>query len=621
MLRKFIGLATIGCLCFCACSSDIDSAGSTEDSMINNVALSDTNAFLKLALWNGIDSLGIPRYFQVAAEKGVFVYDPYTRDNLRCKSPALSMDDHTLFFDELETIYQEGKLVDGVCGKAVSLADGQVAPLGVNLIDSMKVGTVEFWFKPGKEFYKKKARTLLGNDGARVHFFYKDGELIFQKNHHNQHYFVKNKAELDSGWNLIAGQWGDGYMSLWLNGKLVVKEEHELGYAPATRGIPYENLFVIGYKSYCCMEGVNQFEGMTTAGAFDQFRISNITRYDINDTAVVDTSVVDTLLLDTATVDTVPADTIPADTTVKDTSVVDTAAQDTGVVSEPLWEYFSMYGIETYFEKAPLPQTSPYKPNACEAPALVMDDSTKFMDELETVYKEGTLVDGVCGKALSLKDGEVAPLGINMIDSMKAGTVEFWFRPGEDFGKKSIRTILGNDDSRMQILYKNGELVFQKNHADQHYFVKDSVTFNNDWNLIAAQWGDGYMSIWLNGKMVASVAHEYGYVPSTRNRVLENLLVIGFKSACCMEGIEVGEALTTSGAYDQLRISNVPRYKVENETSFDHEYIGAIDTLFAGDSVARPIIIDTLVAKDTIARPIAADTAGLPVVVDTTSMQ
>ena len=61
-----------------------------------------------------------------------------------------------------------------------------------------------------------------------------------------------------------------------------------------------------------------------------------------------------------------------------------------------------------------------------------MDDSTLFMDELEAIYQEGTLVDGVCRKAISLKDGEVAPLGINMVDSMKAGTVEFWFRPGED---------------------------------------------------------------------------------------------------------------------------------------------------------------------------------------------
>lgn len=602
MLRKFLGLSVLGSLCLCACTHDAGSAGSTEDSMIKNVAKNDGDIF-KIALWNGIDSLGIPGYFQVASEKGIFVYDPYTRDNLRCKSPALSMDDHTLYFDELETIYQEGELVDGVCGKAVLLADGEVAPLGVNLVDSMKVGTVEFWFKPGEEFYENSARTLLGNDGARIHFFYKDGELIFQKNHHNQHFFVKNKVALDSGWNLVAGQWGDGYMSLWLNGKLVAKKEHALGYAPAMRGIPFENLFVIGYKSYCCMEGVSQYSGMTTAGAFDQFRISNITRYDIRDTVTADTVNTDTSVADTAVVDTVAADTVVHDSAVVDTVAQDTVGADTVSHAEPLWQYFSNYGIESYFNKVSLPKTSPYKPNVCVAPALAMDDSTLFMDELEAIYQEGTLVDGVCGKAISLKDGEVAPLGINMVDSMKAGTVEFWFRPGEDFKNKSVRTIFGNDDSRMQILYKDGELVFQKNHADKHYFVKGPAIFKDDWNLVAAQWGDGNMSIWLNGIKVASVAHEYGYVPSTRDRPLENLLVIGFKSACCMEGIGVGNALTTSGAYDQLRISNVARYKDDKEVSFDHEYIGATDTLTDADTIVRPIVIDT------VGRPVVVDTA------------
>ncbi|MBR4784047.1 MAG: hypothetical protein IK012_02195 [Fibrobacter sp.] len=515
--------------------------------MVNNMAQNDSSIF-KLSVWEGVDALGISGYFRAAAEKGFYTYDPYVRNGLRCEAPALSMDDHTLFFDELETIYQEGKLVDGVCGKAVSLADGQVAPLGVNLIDSMKVGTVEFWFKPGPQFYDKSARTLLGNDGSRIHFFYKNGELIFQKNHHNQHYFVQAAAELDSGWNLIAGQWGDGYMSLWLNGKLVVKKEHTLGYAPAMRGIPYENLFVIGYKSNCCMEGVGQYQGMTTAGAFDQFRISNIARYEIDDTA----DVID----DTADVDTV-------------------VIQETDEDTVSLWQYFSNFGVSSYFDNAQLPTTSTYTLNVCVAPALAMDDSTVFMDELETVYREGTLVDGVCGKALSLKDGEVAPLGINMIDSMKAGTVEFWFRPGEDFKNKSVRTILGNDESRMHIMYKDGELVFQKNHADKHYFVKGAASFNDDWNLIAAQWGDGYMSIWLNGKKVASAEHNFDYVPSTRSKLLGNLLIIGFKSSCCMEGVGVRSALTASGAYDQLRISNVPRYKV----SFDQEFIGETDTL------------------------------------------
>lgn len=596
MLKKFLGLSALGCLCLCACNEDIGSAGSTEDSMIKNMAKNDSSIF-KVPLWKGIDSLGIPGYFQVASEKGIFTYDPYTRDNLHCESPALSMDNNTLYFDELETIYQEGELVDGVCGKAVSLSDGQVAPLGVNLIDSMKVGTVEFWFKPGPQFYDENARTLLGNDGSRIHFFYKDGNLIFQKNHHNQHYFVLAEAKLDSGWNLIGGQWGDGYMSLWLNGKLVVKKEHTLGYAPATRGIPFENLFVIGYKSYCCMEGVGQYEGMTTAGAFDQFRISNTTRYDINTESRIET--------DTAVVDTIATDTVGVDTnvTVNDTSYIDTVTLDSGMASEGLWQYFARYGVESYFSDTSLPKISPYEPNVCAAPALAMDDSTIFMDELETIYREGALVDGVCGKAISLKDGEVAPLGINMIESMKAGTVEFWFRPGEDFKNKTVRTILGNDDSRMQILYKDGELVFQKNHTDKHYFVKGPAIFKDGWNLIAAQWGDGDMSIWLNGIRVARTAHREGYDPSGRSGTLENLLVIGYKSSCCMEGIGVRSPLTASGAYDQLRISNVARYKENKEVSFDHEYVGPTDTVYFLDTLIRPILIDT------VGRPVIVDTA------------
>lgn len=549
MFKKIIGLSAVGAACLCGCSGDLWSAGSTEDSMINNTAKNEGDIF-KVALWSSIDAMGVPGYFQAASEKGIYVYDSYVRNDLQCESPALAIDEHTLFFNELETIYQEGELVDGVCGKAISLSEGQVAPLDVNLIDSVEVGTVEFWFKPSPQFYEKSARTLLGNDGSRIHFFYKNGELVFQKNHHNQHYFVRAAVELDSGWNLIAGQWGDGYMSLWLNGKLVVKKKHALGYAPAMRGIPFENFFVIGYKSECCMEGAGQYQSMTTAGTFDQFRISNVTRYEIDDTADVDT--------------------------------VEIQETDEDTVS--LWQYFSDFGVSSYFNKAQLPTTSTYTLNVCAAPALAMDDSTVFMDELETVYREGTLVDGVCGKALSLKDGEVAPLGINMTDSMKAGTVEFWFRPGEDFKNKSVRTILGNDESRMHIMYKNGELVFQKNHADKHYFVKGAASFNDDWNLIAAQWGDGYMSIWLNGKMVASVEHNFDYVPSTRSKLLGNLLIIGFKSNCCMEGVGVRSALTASGAYDQLRISNVPRYKV----SFDQEFIGETDTL----------TVDTLLEDD-----------------------
>ena len=463
-------------------------------------------------MWARIDERGsIAGYFDsLSKEEGAPAIGVTSRSNVRCSAPALQMDDNTRYLDELETLFDEGEQVEGVCGKALKLSDGQVAPLGVNLIDSMSVGTVEFWFRPNADFFDKDARTLLGNDGARIHFFYKGGELYFQKNHHNQHYYVSGKAVLkENDWNLIAGQWGNGYMSLWLNGELVGYWEHDKGYVPAQRAIPFENLVVIGYKSGCCMEGPGQYKAMTTSGSFDQFRISNIARYTLPDSI--------------------------------------TAKKDTTE------------------EKKETPAVEPEKDEVvetCKASALKMDDKTLYLDELESDYESGTLVDGVCGKAISLKDGENIRTGINLIDKMAAGTIEFWFRPGEDFDKESARTLLGNDGARAHFFVKNGDLIFQKNHADSHYFVKGAVKLKKDWNLIAGQWGDGYMSLWVNGDMIASTKHEDGYQPSNRSNS-ENLVVIGYKSWCCMEGPGQTSSMTTSGDFDQLRISTVPRYEVK----------------------------------------------------------
>ena len=461
-------------------------------------------------MWARIDERGsIASYFDsLSKEESAPAIGVSTRSSVRCEAPALKMDENTRYLDELETLFDEGEQIDGVCGKALKLSDGQVAPLGVNLIDSMSVGTVEFWFRPNADFFDKDARTLLGNDGARIHFFYKGGNLYFQKNHHNQHYYVNGKAALkDNDWNLIAGQWGNGYMSLWLNGELVGYWKHDKGYAPAQRAIPFENLVVIGYKSSCCMEGPGQYESMTTSGSFDQFRISNIARYALPDS-------------------------------------------------------LNAQGATEEKTETPVDSEKKEEKKTCKASALKMDDQTLYLDELEAEYELGTLVDGVCGKAISLKDGENIQTGINLIDEMPAGTVEFWFRPSEEFDLNTARTLLGNDGARVHFFVKNGELIFQKNHTDIHNYVKGAVKLNKDWNLIAGQWGDGYMSLWVNGEMIASMKHEDGYQPSNRYAD-ENLIVIGYKSWCCMEGPGQLSSMTTSGDFDQLRISTVPRYEVK----------------------------------------------------------
>ncbi len=233
-------------------------------------------------------------------------------------------------------------------------------------------------------------------------------------------------------------------------------------------------------------------------------------------------------------------------------------------MQEPLWSLLNTHGVSRYFVDVTLPVASSVA-QKCNPPALAMDDITLYLDELETIFREGELVEGVCGKALSLKSGEVAPSGINLIDNMVTGTVEFWFRPNDDFFDVSARTLLGNDDSRLHFFVNNGTLYFQKNHTNKHFFVSAPVNLKNDWNLIAGQWGDGEMSLWLNGEKVASSVHSLGYEASSRSKQYANLLVIGYKSKCCMEGPGLSQALTTSGAYDQLRISNTMRYSTARQ--------------------------------------------------------
>lgn len=242
---------------------------------------------------------------------------------LSCAAPALAKDSGTLYFFELEN-QDKGSLVPGVCGNGASLAAGEYVAL-VDLMDTIPQGTVEFWFRPDSAFYNGEARTLLGNDGARLHFFYSGDSLYFQKNHNDIHYFVAGAATLKNDWNLIAGQWGNGYLSLFLNGKIIARVAHTEGYEPSDRSVLNENVLVIGMKSRCCMEGPGFSTKMTTSGAFDQVRISNVLRYSsaMNDSAFADTSVVDTAIVDTAVID-----SAVIDTTVVDTSVADSAADE-----------------------------------------------------------------------------------------------------------------------------------------------------------------------------------------------------------------------------------------------------------------------------------------------------
>lgn len=693
---------------------------STDDEIASNISTDNSVQFetRAAALWRALDDEGVSEYisaFNETHKDNPFI-DSRKDENATCGPNALKMDDGTLYMDELESLFLEGELVDGVCGKALSLQSGEVAPLGVNLIDSMKTGTVEFWFRPGEDFYDQSARTLLGNDEARMHFFMQNGELVFQKNHADQHFFVKGAVELKNDWNLIGGQWGDGFLSLWVNGELVARVEHDMGYVPSLRGVQFGNLVVIGYKSGCCMEGPGQYSGMTTSGAFDQFRISKVMRYDNGVKEITE----DTLAQDTVVENVVEVDSSKTevsewivdwefndpenvgrdfsanghDATISEGSLTieDGIAFFDGksgmsinptadmklknfvvearvfpkkidgfnniLVTEPPgygpdgwifrfeqgslvflvrdaewgcdWKGVSYVEIETekwyeisvefldgslrmfvdgklvasnflpgdfsdlkyqwgigydavnqsihsrYFngfvdyirvgvlgEASTIVETPVVDEPAvavCSESALAFDEQTLYFDEMDSIRYEGTLVEGVCGNAVRVAPGEKAVTSISLEDSLEVGTVEFWFRPGEVFYDQPARTLLGNDESRVHFFMQDGKLVFQKNHADLHFFVKGNVELKNDWNLIAGQWGDGFLSLWVNGELVARMAHEQGYAPSLRGYTDGNLIVAGYKSSCCMEGPDQYSSMATSGDIDQIRVSKVTRY-------------------------------------------------------------
>jgi hypothetical protein len=177
---------------------------------------------------------------------------------------------------------EQGTLVKGKIGNALLLSEDENVTLNTDLPDTIPQGTIEFWFRPTLEFLTDgKNHTLLGNDGSRLHFLYSaEGKLYFQKNQSDVHIFTSAFISFSAGeWYHIAGQWGNGYVSLYVNDSLISQIANSTPYTPSPRAYLNENELRIGIKSYCCMEGAGFYEGMNTSGTFDQLRISSILRY------------------------------------------------------------------------------------------------------------------------------------------------------------------------------------------------------------------------------------------------------------------------------------------------------------------------------------------------------
>lgn len=191
-------------------------------------------------------------------------------------------DEYSLYFFGLDEQQEQGTLVKGKCGNALLLSKEESVTLDADLVDTIAQGTIEFWFSPTIEFLTDgENHTLLGNDGSRLHIFYSaEGELYFQKNQSDVHIFTSAFTSFSAGaWYHIAGQWGNGYVSLYVNDSLISQIANATPYTPSPRTYLNENELRIGIKSYCCMEGAGFYQDMNTSGTFDQVRISSILRY------------------------------------------------------------------------------------------------------------------------------------------------------------------------------------------------------------------------------------------------------------------------------------------------------------------------------------------------------
>lgn len=470
------------------------------------------------ALWACLRDEGVANYFE---KNGILDTDvESSKANSKCDN-GLRMDSNTIYMDEMEEIYREGKLVEGVCGNAVSLESGEVAPLSINLLDAIPAGTVEFWFKPGSDFFEEKARTLLGNDESRIHFFVKNKQIVFQKNHADIHYYVMGDVKFNDGWNKIAGQWGDGFISVWVNDTLIAKKAHAEGYQPSIRPVKYGNLLVAGYKSSCCMEGPGQYSAMTTSGAFDQVRISNIPRYKNEDLAVSSSS----------------ADTVKTFSSSSEEIIESSSSSVDSVKSSASFKLDTLITASSSSEEIIESSSSLAEDTLSIAPDIVDSNFTYFEDFEKDIDYGVELTDGEIGKAASLKWEDMVQLAA-LNDSIPQGTFEFSFKPDENFATLKNAALVGSDEGRLTILKINEELVFFKNLEDKVISVRGKFELKDGWNKIAGQWDGESISLYVNGEMINKTETNTGYSPSIRDTTkapFGNSILVGYKSSCCTD--------------------------------------------------------------------------------------
>ena len=113
--------------------------------------------------------------------------------------------------------------------------------------------------------------------------FIYNGVLYFYKNIPNNPIFLSAEVDLKNEWIRITAEWNEanGVIALFLNGELIAQKDTYYGhYEPSSRG-DYDNVFVLGYKSSCCMGSIS--DEMFAQGSFDNVQVVTYNIFDITE--------------------------------------------------------------------------------------------------------------------------------------------------------------------------------------------------------------------------------------------------------------------------------------------------------------------------------------------------
>lgn len=219
--------------------------------------------------------------------------------------------------------------------------------------------------------------------------------------------------------------------------------------------------------------------------------------------------------------------------------------------------------------------------NCADSECLQDFETFEFFSATVTTSTEG--VDG--GKALLLPGEQYLVLPWDMDKRINMGSLDFYFKPGDDFDEQGNYALVGNDGARMNVFYKRGYLYFYKNLANIFVSVSAAALLKKgEWNRITAEWNaeSGLIAIFLDGKQLASQATEYPYYsPSDRGRS-DNVVMVGYKSDCCLGSLS-GEYFG-EGAFDNIKVVRENIFEITETLSSSSEASSSSEEPVSSDS-------------------------------------